>query len=198
MAPEIVSEGVAASRASRRVAPFIALAVAVVLGLLFWVLAGSSPGSTERADSQLLGKPAPAVVSSTIDGAPFDLSRRKGSWVVINFFDSTCVPCRAEHPELIKFAEQQRALGVDGAELYTVINRDSQSAVRTWFAANGGDWPIVTDDDGHIGVVFGIAKVPETWVIDPDGVVVVRFAGSVTAEGLSNQIQQLRQRAKVQ
>lgn len=177
---------------SRRVAPFIALAVAVVLGLLFWVLAGSKSGDIEDSTTYLSGRPAPAVRSTTLAGSSFDLSRRKGSWVVLNFFDSTCVPCKAEHPELIKFVDQQRGLGTDGAELYTIINNDSQDAVRKWFADNGGDWPVVTDDDGHIAVSFGIAKVPETWVIDPAGTVVVRYPGAITADRLSRDIQQLR------
>ena len=189
-----MSEQVAAP-AARRVAPFVALGVAVVLAALFWVLAGSKPGESDTAGSRLLGQPAPAVHSTTLDGTNFDLSRRKGSWVVINFFDSTCVPCKAEHPELIKLVAQQRSLGAEGAELYTIINRDSQQAVRAWFADNGGDWPVVTDDDGHIGVSFGIAKVPETWIIDPNGTVAVRYAGTVTADQVSAQLQQMRQAA---
>jgi len=185
-------QGIAAVSRPKRLAPYIALVVAVVMALLFWVLAGSKPGGTERTTSHLLGKAAPTVRSTTLDGQPFDLSRRKGSWVVINFFDSTCIPCRAEHPELIKFAEQQRSFGAEGAELYTFINRDNQAAVRRWFADNGGDWPVITDDDGHIGVTFGVAKVPETFIVDPDGVVRVRWAGQVDAITLSQLVQQQR------
>jgi cytochrome c biogenesis protein CcmG/thiol:disulfide interchange protein DsbE len=175
-----------------RVAPFVALAVAAVLAGLFWVLAGSDASSGDTADSFLLGKPAPRVVTTTLDDRPFDLSRRKGSWVVLNFFNSTCVPCKAEHPELVAFVAQQRGLGLDGAEMYTVVNDDSDSAVREWFAANGGDWPILRDDDGAIAIAFGVAKVPETWVIDPNGTVLARYAGVTTAESLGTLLQRLR------
>ncbi len=185
-----MSEPVAASP-RRRVAPFIALAAAAVLGGLFWLLAGSDTSSTDTASSFLIGKPAPAVVTTNLDGESFDLSRRKGSWVVFNFFHSTCVPCKAEHPDLVEFARQQASFA-GGAELYTVINDDSDDAVRAWFAERGGDWPIIKDDNGSIAVAFGVAKVPETWVIDPSGIVQARFPGVTTAEALGTLIQQLR------
>ena len=60
---------------------------------LFLVLAGSSSGPKDKVglvESPLLGRPAPTVRSTTLDGTPFDLARRKGSWVVVNFFNSTC------------------------------------------------------------------------------------------------------------
>jgi cytochrome c biogenesis protein CcmG, thiol:disulfide interchange protein DsbE len=174
-----------------KVAPFVALAVAAVLVGLFWLLAGSDTGSTTTANSFLIGKPAPAVVTTNLDGDSFDLSRRKGSWVVLNFFNSTCVPCKAEHPDLVEFREQQAQIA-GGAELYTVINDDSDEAVRSWFAERGGDWPILKDDNGSIAVAFGVAKVPETWVIDPSGIVQARYAGVTTAEALGTLIQQLR------
>ena len=176
----------------KRLAPMIALAAALVMVGLMWVLIGGGDVQSGPTETFLQNKPAPGVVSTTLDGQPFDLSRRKGSWVVFNFFDSTCGPCRAEHPELIAFNDQQRALGVEGAELYTVINRDSNESVRDFFEANGGDWPIVRDDNGSIGVSFGVVKVPETWVIDPNGVVVVRFAGPITANELGITLQKLR------
>jgi cytochrome c biogenesis protein CcmG/thiol:disulfide interchange protein DsbE len=113
--------------------------------------------------------------------------------VVLNFFNSTCVPCIREHPELVAFHETQSALGVEGAELYTIVNDDSDAAVRGFFADNGGGWPIVRDDDGAIAVAFGVARVPETWIVSPSGVVVARFAGEVTAEGLATTLQQLRE-----
>jgi cytochrome c biogenesis protein CcmG/thiol:disulfide interchange protein DsbE len=72
--------------------------------------------------------------------------------------------------------------------LYTIVNDDNERAVREFFADNGGGWPIVKDDDAVIAVDFGIAKVPETWLISPTGVVVKRFAGQVTAELLGSTI----------
>jgi cytochrome c biogenesis protein CcmG/thiol:disulfide interchange protein DsbE len=180
----------------RRLAPFIALTVAVVLGALFWVLASSSSGPTDKSgviDSPLLGRPAPALRSNTLDDQPFDLARRKGSWVVLNFFNSTCAPCRAEHPALVEFTKQQASFGEEGAELYTVLQYlDDVNNVKSFFINRGGDWPIVRDDDGTINVAFGVAQVPETFIINPNGEVVVRWAGQIDANTLSQLVQQQR------
>jgi cytochrome c biogenesis protein CcmG/thiol:disulfide interchange protein DsbE len=184
----------------RRIAPVIALLVALVVGALFVVLAGSDAGRNESARSFLLDKPAPRVVSTVLgedagaaQDAVFDLSRRKGSWVVLNFFDPACVPCIREHSELVTLAEQQRSLGGAGAELYTIINKGSDADVRAWFAEKGGGWPIVRDPQGSISVAFGVAQVPETWIIDPNGVVRTRFIGEITATGVGTVLQQLRE-----
>ncbi len=187
-----VSEPSVTARSGRRLAPYISLAVAAVVAALFIVLAGSKSEKADVTSSFLLGKPAPAVVSTSLEGKPFDLSRRKGSWVVLNFFQSTCLPCKAEHPELVAFATQQAGIA-DGAELYTVVKDDSDDAVSQWFAEHGGSWPIIKDDDGSIATAFGVAKVPETWIIDPSGVVVSRYATTITADSLATALQRFRQ-----
>lgn len=186
-----VSEPEAAPRVRRRMAPFISLGVAIVVALLFVVLAGGKADKPDVLSSFLLGKPAPSVNSSTIDGDPFDLTRRKGSWVVLNFFQSSCLPCKAEHPELVAFADQQAGIA-DGAELYTVVWDDSIDAVKAWFAEHGGEWPIIKDDNGSIATAFGVAKVPETWIIDPSGIIVSRYI-VITADSLAADLQLLRQ-----
>ena len=179
---------------ARRIAPFIALAVAIALGGLFVVLAGSKGGKDETVSSALIGLPAPTSTGTRLDGKPFDLSLRKGSWVVLNFFDPDCVPCVNEHPELIALRAQQ-AQTTDGAELYTIINQGSNEQVADFFAANGGDWPVVSDPTGSISSAFGVAQVPETWIIDPNGIVRARYAGEVTANGVSALLQQFREGA---
>ena len=176
---------------TRRRSPLIAAAVGAVLVGLLAVLALADPGNSDTAESPLLGRPAPAVRSTTVDGAPFDLSRRKGSWVVLNFFNSTCVPCRNEHPQLVAFDEAQQS-AADPVELYTVVNDDSDEAVSAFFGANGGGWPKVKDDDGAISVAFGVAKVPETWVIDPNGFVRLRIIGELTGGFLQERIDMMR------
>ena len=190
--PVVMDDVPATERTGRRMAPYISLAVAAVVAALFVVLASGKAEKPDVTSSFLRGKPAPAVASTTLDGQPFNLGRRKGSWVVLNFFQSTCLPCKAEHPELVKFAAQQAGIA-DGAELYTVIKDDPDDAVAKWFADHGGDWPIVKDDDGAIATAFGVAQVPETWIIDPSGIVVVRHATTITADFLSTELEQLRQ-----
>jgi cytochrome c biogenesis protein CcmG/thiol:disulfide interchange protein DsbE len=175
----------------RPVVRFVAGAVGALLLAFLVLLAFANPGGTESAESPLLGKPAPAVKSTLIDGGTFDLSRRKGSWVVFNFFNSTCVPCRQEHPVLVNYVEAQKSSD-DPVELYTIVNDDSDEAVKAFFASNGGDWGKVRDDDGAISVAFGVAKVPETWVIDPNGYVRVRILGALTEGFLTTRVDELK------
>lgn len=175
----------------RRVAPWIAGAVGLVLVALLAVLVIADPASDESASSPLLGRAAPEVRTTYLDGRPFDLAQRRGSWVVLNFFNSTCVPCRNEHPYLVDFSVSERS-SKNPAELYTVINDDNDAAVRAFFDERGGDWPVIHDDDGAISVAFGVAKVPETWVVNPDGFVVMRVAGALSAGFLQTRLAELK------
>jgi cytochrome c biogenesis protein CcmG/thiol:disulfide interchange protein DsbE len=177
----------------RRVAPFVVAAISVVMIGMFVMLANADPARNRVAVSTLLDRPAPEAVGVLSDGSNFDLSRRKGSWVVLNFFTSTCVPCQREHPELVDFVEQQRRLGIDGAEFYSIVVDDDQAAVEAFFESEGGDWPVVYDTDGRFAVAFGVAQVPETWIVDPNGVVRARIISQVTAEFLGQQIQRFRE-----
>ncbi|MEY2940227.1 MAG: TlpA family protein disulfide reductase [Ilumatobacteraceae bacterium] len=176
---------------SRKVAPKVALVATILAVAFIVVLVIASPESQTDADSPLLGNPAPAVVTTTIEDETFDLARRKGSWVVLNFFNSTCVPCRAEHPELLAFADAQ-AKSAQPAELYTVINDDSDGAVKAYFDEHGGSWPKLRDDNGTIAVAFGVARVPETWIVDPNGFVRLRIAGKLTEGLLDEQLAMLQ------
>ncbi len=172
-------------------APYIASAAGVLLIAFLAVLAMAQPGESESASSPLLGQPAPVVKSTTIDGGIFELSHRKGSWVVLNFFNSTCVPCRNEHPFLVEFAKEQE-LSDNAVELYTIVNDDSDGPVQTFFDTYGGDWPVVRDDDGAVSVAFGVAKVPESWVIDPNGFVRLRIMGALTKGFLTTRLNDLK------
>jgi cytochrome c biogenesis protein CcmG, thiol:disulfide interchange protein DsbE len=177
----------------RRLAPWIVLVVSALLAGLFVVLAGAEPNVAETSDSPLIGRPAPEATGTLDDGTPFDLSRRKGSWVVLNFFDPACVPCIQEHPELIEFAADQEELGSDGAELYSVIVRGSEEEVGEFFDERGGDWPQIYSEFDDFPVAFGVAAVPETWIIDPSGVVQLRLISKVTSDQLDTILQQYRE-----
>ena len=171
--------------------PYISGAAGVLLLAFLVVLAMAKPGNSESASSPLLGQPAPVVKSTTIGGGTFDLARRKGSCVVLNFFNSTCVPCRQEHPFLVDFANEQKSSD-NPVELYTIVNDDSDGPVQAFFDTNGGDWPVVRDDDGAVSVAFGVAKVPESWVIDPNGFVRLRIMGALTEGFLTTRLNDLK------
>lgn len=174
-----------------RGARIIASAVGAVLVALLWVLVSASPNPSENADSPLLGQPAPAIETTTLDNQQFNLARRKGSWVIFNFFNSTCVPCRNEHPLLLSFAINEASVK-NPAELYTVINDDNDGSVSAYFQKFGGDWPKLRDSNGAIAISFGIAKVPETWIIDPNGYVRLRIAGQLSDGLLEQQLSLLK------
>ncbi len=182
-------------RGRRRVAPLVVGAVAMVLAGLFFILVSSDSSPGESASSPLLGNPAPGAVGVFADGTEFDLSRRKGSWVVLNFFTHNCVPCIREHPDLIEFVDQQRSLGVDGAEFYSIVRDSTHEEVDAFFVERGGDWPVVYDTDFEFVNQFGVALVPETWIIDPNGFVRRRIISEVQADELSQLMQSLREGA---
>jgi cytochrome c biogenesis protein CcmG/thiol:disulfide interchange protein DsbE len=178
---------------TRRVAPYVVVVLAVLMVGLFVVLMSADGDGNDSADSPLLGRPAPEATGTLDDGTAFDLSRRKGSWVVLNFFDPECIPCIQEHPELVRFADDQATLGPDGAELYSVITRGSRSEIDAFFAENGGEWPAIYSEADEFPVAFGVAAVPETWIIDPSGVVQLRLISKVTADQLNGILQQYRE-----
>ena len=83
----------------------------------------------------------------------------------------------------------------DGARFYTIAYADDTKAVQSFFAEEGGDWPVVLDTKGSIAVAFGVSKVPETWIIDPSGRVVFRTIAEVTADFLGNELARLKEGA---
>jgi cytochrome c biogenesis protein CcmG, thiol:disulfide interchange protein DsbE len=172
------------SEPRRRIAPFIVLGITLVMVALFVLLAGSKDRqSAETADTPLLGKPAPAIDSPTVDGATFNLARQRGNVVVLNFFTSSCVPCKQEHPQLIKFSESHAASS-DGVSLISVAVDDAEATVKAFFAAQGGSWPVL--EDKGIPADYGVAQVPETFVIDVNGIVKYHTISAMTATCLDS------------
>ena len=84
--------------------------MAARVALLAIVLGTRQPAATGAIESPL-GACPPEVEAETIDGERFCLSERRGRWVVMNFLSTWCVPCRTEHPELVRFDEAHRARG---------------------------------------------------------------------------------------
>jgi cytochrome c biogenesis protein CcmG, thiol:disulfide interchange protein DsbE len=169
-----------------RAALVSSVVLAVLVALIVAVLANSDP-STERAtQSPLLGRLAPVTEGTTLDGEQVSIDDYRGRWVVVNFFASWCIPCIVEHPELAAFDAAHRAAG--DAVLIGVTFENKSEEARAFFAQRGGDWPVIDDPDNSIGVAYGMAKVPETFVIHPNGTVVQRFVGGVTRADLDELI----------
>ena len=171
-----------------RTALVAASVVAVLVALLVAVLATRAPSSERVTRSPLIGRLAPAVAGPTLSGDQFDLSDLRGRWVVVNFFATWCIPCIEEHPELVAFDEDHAAKG--DASVVSVLFDDEADKARAEFAKRGGDWPVVIDDEGAVGVAYGVARVPESFLVAPDGTVVQRLVGGVTRAQLDSLLEQ--------
>lgn len=182
--------GVVGGLRRTRKALWISVAVAVPLFLLVAVLATRAPSATRALKSPLVGKPAPPIESTTVDGQGAGLSGVRGKWVVVNFFATWCVPCRQEHPDLVRFSQAHTATG--DAAVIAVVYSDNTQAVREFRDKEGGTWPMLTDPKGRIALDYGVSGVPESYLISPDGIVVAKLLGGVRADDL----EQLLNRAK--
>ena len=169
---------------------WIAVAVAVPLFLLVVVLANGQPAAQRSVRSPLVGKPAPPIEGTTVDGTRASLADLKGKWVVVNFFATWCVPCRQEHPDLIRFSQAHEAVG--DAAVLGVIYSDNAQAVKEFRDKEGGGWAMLADPKGRVALDYGVAGVPESFLISPDGLVVAKLLGGVRAAELD----QLLYRAK--
>src|SRR3954463_12926667 len=144
-APEIVP-------ARRHTARWVAVTLGVVLLLFVAVLATRKSAADKQAESPLLGKPAPSISGTGLDGKDVSLASMQGKWVVVNFLASWCVPCGQEHPELVKFTERHQAAG--DATVLGVIFDDTEPNVRKFFERLGGDWPVVGDPGGRTALDY--------------------------------------------
>ncbi len=158
--------------------------------LLLAVLATREPAATRAADSPLLGKPAPAIAGDTLDGGRVELSQYRGKWVLLNFFATWCVPCRNEHPDLINFAA--RHARADDAVVLGVIYDDSTAAVAEFLREKGGAWPMVVDPRGRIALDYGVAGVPESYLISPGGSVAAKVIGGVRVDALEELLDKVK------
>ncbi|MEM9971729.1 MAG: DsbE family thiol:disulfide interchange protein [Pseudomonadota bacterium] len=148
---------------------------------VFAALAGLFAGGMLRDDpdalpSTLVGQPAPAVEVAPLAGyTPFTtaLLREPGPKLV-NFWASWCAPCRIEHPQLM-------ALEAEGLPIYGVNYKDDPEKADQFLRDLGDPFAGVgADDAGRMAIDWGVAAVPETFVIDAEGRVVLRFAGPIT------------------
>ncbi len=174
-----------------------ALAVAVVgiaiVGLLNVPLgttpSGSAPASSVQVGgSPLLGKPLPDITLQDLDGDTVRLADMRGRPLIINLWASWCVPCREEFPLLVGAYGEHRAreLGIVG-----IIRRDSPESAARFAADQGATWPMLLDpDEMAYRALIGIG-VPQTYFVDPEGIVRWVNIGPFSADGLAYGIQRI-------
>ena len=163
----------------RRSAVWVATAVGAMLAALIVLFALAGPASQVTASSPLVGKPAPPISGpSLMDRRPVSWSSFAGEWVLVNFAASWCVPCRTETPQLLQFQTGHAAAG-DATVLEVEYDPADKANLRAFLQAHHATWPAV--DDGPALVSYGVAGIPESYLVDPAGTVIAKLIGGITA-----------------
>jgi cytochrome c biogenesis protein CcmG/thiol:disulfide interchange protein DsbE len=141
-------------------------AVVVALGVVLALTVSSDPQAETRS-THLIGKDAPDVTVRTLDGKPVRLGDYRGKTVVVNFWNTWCIPCRQELPALKQWYAQRRA--DPDVILVGIVRDDTEAAVRRSVLDDGIAWTVATDPGGDAALEFGTRGQPETFVIGPLG-----------------------------
>ena len=138
--------------------------------------------------SPLVDKPAPAFALTRLDDASRTIRRDDmlGKVWMLNVWASWCEACRTEHPTLVSFAKT-------GTVPIVGLNyKDTRHEGLGWLARFGDPYAMsLFDEKGRVGIDFGVYGVPETFVIDKQGVVRFKLIGPLTPELITTKIRPL-------
>ena len=138
--------------------------------------------------SPLIGKPVPAFSLPTLASPDKVLAAQdlKGQVWILNVWASWCVACRQEHPVLVDFAKTSQV------PLYGLNYKDKRDDALRWLQKFGDPYrQSLSDTQGLVGIDLGVYGVPETFVIDREGVIRYKHIGPVTPEALNQIIRPL-------
>lgn len=155
---------------------FIVLAVFLFVGLKL---------DPREVPSPLVGKPAPAFVLPQLHnpGNQFSPNDMKGKVWLLNVWASWCVACEAEHPVLMELAS------LNIVPIYGMDYKDKREAALNVLERRGNPYVLTSSDaDGRVGIDYGVYGVPETYVIDKQGVIQYKQIGPVTPQNLRETI----------
>ena len=181
----------------RRALLLVPLGLAAAAGVGFYgMLRGLRTGEYDPrgVPSALLGKPPPDFALPPLEGtgrpplAAADLRGPLPRPVVVNFFASWCVPCVVEHPMLMR-------LGRAGVPLFGVAYKDRPADAAGFLRRHGDPFArIGVDLPGRVAIDWGVYGVPETYLIDREGLIRWRWAGPLTEEILARDLEPLLRR----
>ena len=187
---------------------FIPLGIFLVLVAFLAIGLKRNP---QEIPSPLLGKAAPSFSLSTLNpgGAKFGPQDMKGKVWMLNVWATWCVACRDEHPLLVAFSKANQ-LPIVGLNYKEVQAQDAPAGRQltpdeklriarersaVWLQRLGDPYAVsVFDLDGRVGIDYGVYGVPETYIIDKEGVIRFKQVGAVTLETLQSQILPLLQK----
>ena len=135
--------------------------------------------------SPLIGKPAPAFSLAQLDNPAqmIGTEQLRGQVWILNVWASWCVACRDEHPVLVEFSKT----GV--VPIYGLNYKDKREPAMNWLQQLGNPYTAsIFDETGRVGIDFGVYGVPETFVIDKQGVIRYKKTGPVTPETIQSTI----------
>jgi len=134
--------------------------------------------------SAMLGKPVPVMDLPllTANEKRFTNADFIGHVTLVNFFASWCVPCRVEHPHLAALANQK-------LRLIGMAYKNNPKEAAAWLHQLGNPYAIVAvDRHGAAGIDFGVSGVPESYLIDQQGIIRFKQTGPWTAEAIEREL----------
>jgi cytochrome c biogenesis protein CcmG/thiol:disulfide interchange protein DsbE len=160
------------------------------LAVMFYV--GMKRDDPEQLPTALAGREAPAVTVTPLAEKPVfsgdDL--RRGEVVLVNYWASWCAPCRVEHPALERLAEQ-------GLPIYGINYKDKPENALKFLDELGDPYVAIgADAQGRMALDWGVYGVPETYVIDGNGVIIARHAGPITQRVIENTLMPAIEKAR--
>lgn len=153
--------------------------------VLVGFLAAGLQLNPREVPSPLIDKPAPPFTLPQLADPQRQLSQKDllGQVWVLNVWASWCVSCREEHPVLVDLSKAKVV------PLYGLNYKDKRNEALAWLKQFGDPYAqSIMDTDGRIGIDYGVYGVPETYVIDKQGVIRYKRIGPVTREVLDAKI----------
>jgi cytochrome c biogenesis protein CcmG, thiol:disulfide interchange protein DsbE len=157
----------------------------LIFGVLLGFLAVGLSLNPREIPSPLINKPAPAFSLPALDAPDQKISAQdlRGKVWVLNVWASWCVACRIEHPLLVEFSKAGMV------PIYGLNYKDKRDDAMRWLVNFGNPYTrSLSDIDGLVGIDFGVYGVPETFVIDKQGVIRMKHIGPVTPQVLRDDI----------
>ena len=161
------------------------LPLAIFIVLVVFLAKGLDLNPRE-VPSPLIGKPAPAFTLTRLDDAALTIKREDllGKVWLLNVWASWCAPCREEHPLLVQLARRNLA------PLYGLNYKDQRDAGQAFLNKLGNPYQATLfDADGRVGIDYGVYGVPETFIIDKQGVIRLKHVGPLTPEVIQTRLE---------